>query len=89
MISRQPVNFPIVATLEELDALEEDQVLAGYMEAKPGDPEPGENRGKSYWHGWCTRMRDAGLLDWNATHAHVVHLSVLRERALRHVKGHA
>lgn len=89
MNAKQPVNFPVVATLEEFDALDEDQVLAGYREARPGDPEPGENRGKSYWHGWCNRMRDAGVLDWNPIHAHVVSLAVQRERALRHVKGHA
>lgn len=89
MSDRQPVNFPVVATLEEFDALDDDQVLAGYLEAKAGDPEPGKNRGRSYWHGWCNRMRDAGLLDWNPIHAHVVHLDRLREDALRNVKGHA
>jgi hypothetical protein len=89
MNSRQPVNFPVIATLEEFDALDSEQVFAGYREARPGDPEPGENRGKSYWHGWCNRMRDAGLLDWNPIHANVVRLSVLRERALRHVKENA
>lgn len=89
MTIRQPVNFPVIATLEEFDALDSDQVFAGYVEAKPGDPEPGENRGKSYWHGWCNRMRDAGVLDCNPTHANVVHLVRLREDALRHVKGNA
>jgi hypothetical protein len=88
-MSRQPVNFPVVATLEEFDALDSAQVFAGYVEARPGDPEPGENRGLSYWHGWCNRMRDADVLDWNSTHADVVHLVRLREDALRHVKGNA
>ncbi|WP_398482535.1 hypothetical protein [Tardiphaga sp.] len=88
-ISRQPVNFPVISTLAELDALDDDEIFAGYTEAKPTDPEPGENRGKAYWHGWCNRQRDAGVLDWNPIHADLVHQCRLREDALRPVKGHA
>ena len=56
------MNFKPVATLEELDGLDEAQIIEGFLSAERGDPEPGENRGKAYWHGWCNRQRDYGLL---------------------------
>lgn len=55
-------NFKPVSTMEDLMALDEAEIVAGYREAKIGDPEPGENRGRAYWHGWCNAMRDRGVL---------------------------
>jgi hypothetical protein len=49
--------FEPVRTLAELGALDADQIVAGYLEYRPDDPEPGPNRGKAYWHGW----RNAGI----------------------------
>lgn len=50
--------FSPVKTLEELDTLDGDAVVEGYVSAERGDPEPGENRGKAFWHGWRNRMID-------------------------------
>lgn len=54
------MNFAPVSTLADLDALDHDQVVEGYRSAERGDPEPGPNRGRAYWHGWRCRMMDLG-----------------------------
>ena len=54
--------FAKVSTLADLETLDVDQITEGYLSAERGDPEPGENRGRAYWHGWCNRMRDYGEL---------------------------
>jgi hypothetical protein len=56
------VNFEPVRTLADLESLDADEILAGYLDAKRGDPEPGPNRGRAYWHGWRNRMMDLGEL---------------------------
>lgn len=56
------MKFAPVSTLEELDSLDPAEIMEGYVSAERGDPEPGQNRGKSFWHGWCNRMRDIGVL---------------------------
>ena len=49
-----------VATWADLVTLDGDEILAGYMEYQKGDPEPGPNRGRAYWHGWMNAARDHG-----------------------------
>lgn len=56
------MKFEPVSTLADLDSLDQNQVLEGYASAERGDPEPGPNRGRSYWHGWRNRMMDLGQL---------------------------
>lgn len=51
-------NFEPVRTKAELDTLDFNDILEGYMSAERGDPEPGANRGKAFWHGWRNRMID-------------------------------
>ena len=53
-------TFEPVRTKAELDALDPSEILEGYMSAERGDPEPGQNRGKAFWHGWRNRMIDMG-----------------------------
>lgn len=52
--------FQPVATLADLNSLDLDEIVAGYMDWRQGDPEPGPNRGRAYWHGWMNRARDHG-----------------------------
>jgi hypothetical protein len=56
------MNFAPVTTLADLESLDQSQILEGYMAAERGDPEPGPNRGRSYWHGWRNRMIDLGQI---------------------------
>jgi hypothetical protein len=56
------VTFKPVSTLEDLATLDAFDILDGYRSAERGDPEPGENRGRAFWHGWRNRMIDNGEL---------------------------
>lgn len=79
----KPTNFPQVKTLAELDSLDDQEMKEGYMSADRGDPEPGQNRGRSFWHGWCSRMRDFGLIEDDSDHARLVKDWVEREGGRR------
>lgn len=59
------MSFEPVRTLKDLETLDLAEIVEGYMAAQRGDPEPGLNRGRAYWHGWCNRMRDIGELPPN------------------------
>ena len=55
-------TFAPVRTLDDLNSLSEAAMVEGYLSAEEGDPEPGENRGRAFWHGWRNRMMDRGLI---------------------------
>ena len=55
MVMRTPVT-----TAAELDALDDADILEGYHDGRAGDPEPGDNRSKGYWHGWRNGRCDGG-----------------------------
>lgn len=57
-MSDKTTIFESVATLADLESLDEGEVIAGYMDWRSGDPEPGANRGRAYWHGWMNAARD-------------------------------
>lgn len=74
------LKFAPVATLEDLDTLDEQQMVDGHLSAERGDPEPGPNRGRSFWHGWRTRMMDLGEIEIDETHRELVRRYVARQR---------
>lgn len=51
-------TFQPVATKADLDSLDGEEIVAGYTEFTKGDPEPGPNRGRAYWHGYMNAKRD-------------------------------
>lgn len=55
-------SFEPVRTKADLDSLDEADIVDGYLSAERGDPEPGPNRGRAFWHGWRNRMIDLGEL---------------------------
>lgn len=57
-----------VTTLTELDALNVDEMVAGYVSAERGDPEPGGNHSRAFHHGWRTRMMDLGEIPITDAH---------------------
>ena len=67
------MNFAPVRTKADLDKLEDDEIVAGYLETRRGDPEPGPNRGRSDWPGWRTRMMAYGEIEIDCDHRHLVH----------------
>jgi hypothetical protein len=56
------MTFEPVRTKADLDALEHDEIVAGYLEYRSDDPEPGPNRGRAYWHGWRNAAIDHGRI---------------------------
>lgn len=54
--------FEPVRTKADLDSLDSNEIVEGYRSAERGDPEPGLNRGRAFWHGWRNRMIDFGEL---------------------------
>lgn len=75
------MNFAPVSTLTDLDSLDDEQMLEGHLSAERGDPEPGQNRGRSFWHGWRTRMMDLGEIEIDDIHRELVEAFVARQRA--------
>lgn len=65
-------NFEPVKTLQELNELDPAEVLDGYNSAERGDPEPGPNRGRSFWFGWRNRMMDLGEIPIDDIHRKLV-----------------
>lgn len=45
-------KHPLVTTLEQLDALDESEMIDGYLAAERGDPEPGTNHSLAYCCDW-------------------------------------
>jgi hypothetical protein len=73
-------NFETVKTLADLDSLDIDEVVEGHLSAERGDPEPGPNRGRAFWHGWRTRMMDLGEIEIDDDHRRLVKAYVVRDR---------
>ena len=53
MTERTPVR-----TYAELQALDHAEIVEGYEDGYHGEPEPGDNRSRSYWHGWRNAQLD-------------------------------
>jgi ribosome modulation factor len=54
-----------VSNMATLEALNSDEIQEGYRDGFDGEP-CGDNRSRSYWHGWRNGMIDKGRLrpDW-------------------------
>ena len=66
-------EFEPVATVADLETLDQDEIVAGFMDWRPGDPEPGPNRGRAYWHGFMNAARDHGERPWSPQSAQLAH----------------
>jgi len=75
--------FEPVRTLADLETLDQADIVEGYLSAERGDPEPGENRGRAYWHGWRNRMIDLGVLPSDEASVALAREFVARPRAPR------
>lgn len=54
-------EFAPVETKADLDCLDDDEILAGYMAGLGNCKEPGSDKSRSYWHGWRNAQTDRGL----------------------------
>lgn len=50
-------RLPITKAFQ-LDALDEKEMVDGYLSGFSGDGEPGNNHSYSYWHGWRNGRAD-------------------------------
>ena len=53
-------EFLPVETLEDLERLDQDDVLAGYRFGLDCEIEPGSDRSRGFWHGWRNAQTDRG-----------------------------
>ena len=75
-------NFEPVRALWDLDALDDDEIVAGYREFSKDDPWPGVNRGRAYWHGWRNAAIDVGLIEKDDAAAQLAHEWMARQRGV-------
>jgi hypothetical protein len=63
-------EYKPLSTHAELDLLDMDDCVEGYRAGWNGEPEPGSDKSKSYWHGWRNGMMDTKRLPFDeAWHA--------------------
>lgn len=72
--------FDPVTTLADLDSLDEQEIIEGYLSAERGDPEPGDNRGRAFWHGWRCKMMDYHQIEITPEHRVLVREIIRRGR---------
>lgn len=78
-------NFEPVTTLEELDSLDSNQIVAGYMAGRKGYPEPQQSEGKAVWHGWRNGMIDTKRLPADEAYYSLARLIVARTKEKQEV----
>jgi hypothetical protein len=70
-------EFARITSLEELEALDTDDIFAGYFEGLHGAPEPlASIFSRSYWHGWRNGAVDGGHRKIDEAQQHVARLYV-------------
>lgn len=80
------VEWVAVRTVEELDTLDDLEIVSGYRAGKDGDPEPGHNRSKAFWHGWRNGMIDSSRMEPDEASGQLVR-DVLRNGGVLRAKG--
>lgn len=55
-------EFLPVRTVADLSTLDLEEMREGYWDGYKGEPEPGNNRTRSYWHGWRNGAADANRI---------------------------
>jgi hypothetical protein len=71
--AREPVT-----TLGDLDTMDWEEVCEGYCDGRKNELEPGDNRSRSYWHGWRNGMVDGGHRPKDAAQAELARLVYAR-----------
>lgn len=76
-------EFAVVSTKAELALLDDSEMVAGYLAGFNGEPEPGSDKGRSFWHGWRNGASDAERRESDAAQQQFA-----REIVARHMKMH-
>lgn len=72
-----------VSTVADLNTLDTDEIIEGYHDGRAGEPEPGNNRSRSYWHGWRNGASDGRHREIDAAQRQLAHVVVAAKRAAR------
>jgi hypothetical protein len=75
-------EFQPVATKVDLESLDQDEMVAGYMAGLEDAPEPGSDKSRAYWHGWRNGMADKGRLPFDPAMAQLAREVVGKYRGL-------
>lgn len=75
----QILRMPI-SSVEQLDALDLNEIIEGYWSGRDGEREPGNNRSISFWHGWRNGMADSGRMPIDAHMRQLAHEVVEKGR---------
>ena len=62
--------FP-VKTITDLDSLNSDEIVKGYLLGLHGEPEPTESR--ALWHGWRNGLTDSGRMEKDKSQKQLAH----------------
>lgn len=54
-------EYQPIRTKQELDLLDNEEVVAGYLDGLKGSSQPGSDKSKSFWHGWRNGRVDGGF----------------------------
>lgn len=76
-------EFAPVMTLSDLDLLDHAETEEGYRDGLHGEPEPGNNHSRSYWHGWRNGAVDGGHRMKDDAQAALAKLWLARQRDVR------
>ena len=73
-------EFEPVWTVADLDSLDEAEMIEGYWAGWDGWPEPGNNRTRSYWHGWRNGAVDGGHQEKDEPQIVLAHKVIMNSR---------
>lgn len=74
-------EFKPVSTVAELDLLDQDDILAGYLDGWACADEPGSDKSRGYWHGWRNAQSDKGRVQPDQAQCQLAGEVVARWRA--------
>lgn len=85
MSNREPIRTAeeLAEVLSQPGARED--VSEGYRDGLAGEPEPGDNRSKAYWHGWRNGMVDGGHREKDEAQAALARQVLTRDHLKRSV----
>jgi len=70
-----------VTTLADLATIDDAECIDGYWDGRENAPQPGNNRSRSYWHGWRNGMVDSRHMEKDDAQAELARVYIAHQRA--------
>ncbi len=74
-------EFRPISEIDDLEKQDEAEMSIGYMAGLRGDPAPGSQHSRSFWHGWRNGMVDSGRAKIDSAQQDLARAIVMRQRA--------